>query len=207
MTTETMKANTGYDPATVARRLNDGGVALLPTDTNYALGCLPWDEAVCAQLYAIKQRPADKPLTLFVRNAAEGRVYADLTPEEEKLFNDLAERFWPGPLNMIVRSSLRAPKHKYFDAGSISLVCNRNRALMDLLDAVDGPLALTSANISGTAIDGLVSAELAAELFGEKIEVFVPTADSDSGTTQSSTIVSLVGGGLKVVRQGDVVVP
>ncbi|WP_045737611.1 L-threonylcarbamoyladenylate synthase [Xanthomonas sp. MUS 060] len=202
-----MKANTGYDPATVARRLNDGGVALLPTDTNYALGCLPWDEAVCAQLYAIKQRPADKPLTLFVRNAAEGRVYADLTPEEEKLFNDLAERFWPGPLNMIVRSSLRAPKHKYFDAGSISLVCNRNRALMDLLDAVDGPLALTSANISGTAIDGLVSAELAAELFGEKIEVFVPTADSDSGTTQSSTIVSLVGGGLKVVRQGDVVVP
>lgn len=204
MTTGMTLADTTYDPATAARSLRAGGVALLPTDTNYALGCLPQAEAVCARLYAIKQRPADKPLTLFVRNAAEGRSYADLSPEEEEIFNDLAGRFWPGPLNLIVRAGPRAPKHKYFDAKTISLVCNRNRALMDLLDAVDGPLALTSANISGTTVDGLVSADLAAELFGNKIDVFVPTVESASGTTQSSTIVSLVGGSLRIVRQGDV---
>ena len=74
------------------------------------------------------------------------------------------------------------------------------------MDAVGGPLALTSANISGTSIDGLVSAALAAELFGDKIEVFVPAVDSDTNTTQSSTIVSLLGGSLNVVRQGDIVV-
>ncbi|NDY92387.1 L-threonylcarbamoyladenylate synthase [Ideonella sp. TBM-1] len=179
---------------------------MLPTDTNYALGCLPQDEAVCARLYDIKQRPAEKPLTLFVRDAAEGMAYADLSPEEEVLFKDLAARFWPGPLNLIVSAGPKAPKHKYFDARTISLVCNRNSALRALLDAVDGPLAMTSANISGTTVDGLVSAALAAELFGDRIEVFVPPVDSDAGTTQSSTIVSLVGGRLEVVRQGDVVV-
>ncbi len=203
MTTGMILANTTYDPANAARSLRAGGVALLPTDTNYALGCLPQAEAVCARLYAIKQRPADKPLTLFVRNAAEGRSYADLSPEEEEVFNDLAGRFWPGPLNMIVRAGAHAPKHQYFDAETISLVCNRNRALMNLLDAVNGPLALTSANISGTNVDGLVSAELASELFGNKIDVFVPTLDSATDTTQSSTIVSLVGGSLRIVRQGD----
>ncbi|MCW5231582.1 L-threonylcarbamoyladenylate synthase [Verminephrobacter eiseniae] len=178
MTTGMIKAGITYNPATAARRLKEGGVALLPTDTNYALGCVPWEEAVCARLYAIKQRPPEKPLTLFVRNAAEGRAYADLSPEEETLFKNLAGRFWPGPLNLIVRSGPRAPRHKYFDANSISLVCNRNKALIDLLDAVGGPLALTSANISGTNIDGLVSAGLAAKLFGDKIEVFVPAVDS-----------------------------
>ena len=200
MTIGTTTAYTTYDPATAARRLKEGGIALLPTDTNYALACLPWNEAVCARLYAIKQRPADKPLTLFVRNSTEGRAYADLSPEEEQLFDELSSRFWPGPLNLIVRSGPRAPKHKYFDANSISLVCNRNKALMALMDAVGGPLALTSANI------GLVSAALAAELFGDKIEVFVPAVDSDTNTTQSSTIVSLLGGSLNVVRQGDIVV-
>ena len=197
---------TAYTPAMAAQRLKEGGVALLPTDTNYALGCLPQDEAVCARLYAIKRRPADKPLTLFVRNAQEGRAYADLSPEEEKLFDDLAGRFWPGPLNLIVRAGSRAPKHKYFDTNTISLVCNRNSALRALLDAVDGPLALTSANISGTAIDGLVSAEFASELFGDMIAVFVPAGDTAIETTQSSTIVSLVGNSLKVVRQGDLMV-
>jgi tRNA threonylcarbamoyl adenosine modification protein (Sua5/YciO/YrdC/YwlC family) len=195
-----------YDPTVAARRLKQGGVALLPTDTNYALGCAPWDEAVCGRLYAIKQRPADKPLTLFVRNAAEGRAYADLTPQEEALFDDLTRRFWPGPLNMIVRSGTRAPKHKYFDRNSISLVCNRNKALMQLMEALDGPLALTSANISGTSIDGLVSADQAAELFKGQVDVIVPPIDSGANTTQSSTIVSLLGGSVKVVRQGDVVV-
>ncbi|MES2937153.1 MAG: L-threonylcarbamoyladenylate synthase [Pseudomonadota bacterium] len=195
-----------YDPTVAARRLKEGGVALLPTDTNYGLGCVPWDEAVCARLYTIKRRPADKPLTLFVRSAAEGRAYADLTPQEEELFNDLTRRFWPGPLNMIVRSGARAPKHKYFDANSISLVCNRNKALMQLMEALGGPLALTSANISGTSIDGLVSAEQAAELFRGQVDVIVPPIDSGANTTQSSTIVSLVGGSVKVVRQGDVVV-
>ncbi len=205
-------ATTGYDVAAAARRLKEGGIALLPTDTNYALGCLPWSEAVCARLYAIKQRPADKPLTLFVRNDAEGRAYADLTPEEEAEFNDLTRRFWPGPLNVIVRSGARAPRHRFFDPASISLVCNRHPVLRELLEAVDGPLALTSANLSGTVVEGLVSADSAAQLFGDRIDVFVPAAAAaavsvatSSGITQSSTIVSLIGG-LKVVRQGDVVV-
>lgn len=204
MKTEMTLPNAAYDPAVAARSLRAGGVALLPTDTNYALGCLPHDEAVCAKLYAIKRRPAEKPLTLFVRHAAEGRSYADLTPQEEQVFKDLTGRFWPGPLNLIVRAGPRAPRHKYFDRTTISLVCNRNKALLDLLGAVDGPLALTSANISGASVEGLVSAELAAQWFGNKIDVFVPAVESKSETTQSSTIVSLVGGLLRIVRQGDV---
>ena len=52
----------------VVEHLQQGGVALVETDTNYALACLPWDEEICSKIYSIKKRPPEKPLTLFISN-------------------------------------------------------------------------------------------------------------------------------------------
>ncbi len=195
-----------YDPLTAAERLRSGGVALLPTDTNYALGCVPTNEAACARLYSIKNRPPEKPLTLFVRNAAEASLYADLAPAEKRLFDELTKRFWPGPINLVVPASARVPRHRFFDPHSVSLVCNRNRRLAQLLDALDGPLAMTSANVSGVNVDGLVTSESATAQFGGDVDVRVPADTAEMNTTCSSTIVRITDGRLEVVRQGDVIV-
>jgi L-threonylcarbamoyladenylate synthase len=194
------------EPHLAAAALRRGGVALLPTDTNYALGCLPDDEAACAKLYRIKRRPPEKPLTLFVRDADEARRYALLSPAEERLFAELTARFWPGPLNLIVPAGPRAPRHRFFDAHTLSLVCNRNAALTRLLHALGGPLALTSANVSGVAVNGLVSWDDAMAEFGTLVDVCVPDDDRAGHTTCSSTIVRITDGRVEVLRQGDVVI-
>lgn len=201
-----MSRHITYDVDTAAKRLQNGGVALLPTDTNYALGCIPWDESACSRLYKIKRRPPEKPLTLFVRDAEEAKLYAALTPAEEHLFDGLTGRFWPGPLNIIVPAGPAAPKHRYFDPGSVSVVCNRNKQLRYLLNAIDSALALTSANISGETVDGLVSYSEAVTLFGEHVDIVVPNDDLGSKTTMSSTIVRIASGKCEIVRQGDIVV-
>lgn len=195
-----------YDFAAAAQCMKQGGVALLPTDTNYALACSPWDEQACDKLYAIKQRPPEKPLTLFVRTPEEAREFANLSEEEEILFLNLTRRYWPGPLNVIVPANEHVPRHRYFDQHSVSLVCNHNPQLTALLNAVGSPLALTSANISGTSVDGLVSANDAESLFGSKVDVFIPVGTTSANTTCSSTIVRIVGGRVEVVRQGDIII-
>lgn len=200
-----MKSHT-YTPSIAADRLRAGGVALLPTDTNYAFGCIPENEDACARLYRIKNRPAEKPLTLFVRNAAEASIYANLTSAEKQLFDDLTKKFWPGPLNLIVPASDRVPRHRYFDAKTVSLVCNRNPQLRQLLDALDGPLALTSANESGVNVDGLVCSRSAVAQFGKMVDVCVPTGSEEKETTCSSTILRITDGQIVIVRQGDVTV-
>ncbi|MCW7538198.1 L-threonylcarbamoyladenylate synthase [Aquabacterium sp. A7-Y] len=190
----------------VAEAIARGGVALLPTDTNYALACDPWDEKACARLYEIKKRPPEKPLTLFVAGPDDAIPYTSLSGHELERFQKLARSFWPGPLNLIVPASPRAPKHRYFDRDSISIVCNANASLQAVLKACGHPLALTSANLSGVQVEGLITPQQAVELFGSQVDAIAPPAPAEPQTTRSSTIVRLGAQGLDVVRQGDLVI-
>jgi L-threonylcarbamoyladenylate synthase len=194
------------DFPTVAATIARGGVALVPTDTNYALACDPWNEQACARLFEIKRRPADKPLTLFVARPEEAFAYARLPAQDEPRFRQLSHAHWPGPLNMIVPASASAPRHRYFDPDTVSIVCNANEVLQGVLRACGHPLALTSANISGTQVEGLISPGLAESLFGHLVDVIAPPQVAAPRTTCSSTIVRLGPGRVDVVRQGDVVI-
>lgn len=182
--------------------LKRDGVLLVPTDTNYALAVDPWSIKACEKVYAIKQRDPAKPLTLFLSHPADIWHYVQLSDwQHEKL--QLLLKFLPGPLNLVLPKSAQAPDHQYIKEDSISLVCNTQPVLQELLNIWGRPLALTSANISGVEHAHLIDHQLAAMTFGDRVDFILPGGKTPP-TTTSSTIISLLDNQLSVLRQGDV---
>ena len=172
--------------------LGAGQAIVLPTDTVYGVGALPDRPAAIAAIFAAKGRPEDKALPV---------LGADLAAlEAVGTFDDsaalLAQRFWPGPLTLVLR---RAPGFTYdlggTDAATIAVRVPAYAPTLDLLRA-SGPLAVTSANRSGEAPAATV--DDARTALGHAIGVFI---DGGRVGGAPSTVVSLVEEPV-VLRQG-----
>lgn len=165
-----------------------------PTDTVYGVGVLAFSEAAIAGLYRLKQRPLDRGIPILLSDTADlPRVCRDI-PE---LALALIQRFWPGPLTLIVPRHPDLPQVIAPD-DTIAVRIPDNEIARSLIRASGGALATSSANLSSqppatsaaealTALDGLVAAVL------------------DGGPTpgnQPSTIVDCTGPELRLVRQG-----
>jgi len=128
-----------------------GGTLIFPTDTVYGIGCAPDDARAVAALFAAKRRPPDRPLSLHVARADDA---LHLVTELPRAVHVLMERFWPGPLTIIVRRAPHAIAAAALGGATIGLRCPDDEACNAILIST-GPLAATSANISGeTAYDG-----------------------------------------------------
>lgn len=124
--------------------LNNGGVVAFPTDTVYGLGALAFDENAVGALYEIKERGIEKAIPVLIGDITQlSRVATDI-PE---MAHRLAQHFWPGPLTMIL------PRSPFIPDAVTSLptvgVRIPNLASAQALLRLTGPMAVTSANISG----------------------------------------------------------
>src|SRR5215213_2999268 len=97
------------DPAVLQRAaavLRDGGLVAFPTETVYGLGAHALDPAAVERIYQAKGRPAYNPLIVHAADAAAARRLAARWPAAAER---LAERFWPGPLTLVVPRSPEIP--------------------------------------------------------------------------------------------------
>ncbi len=128
-----------------------GGTLIFPTDTVYGIGCDPSDATAVAAIFAAKRRPADKPLALHVAKSGDALPYVN---EVTTAAHALMEAFWPGALTIIVRRNPDFAAPAVAGGANIGLRCPDDDACRAILRAT-GPLAATSANISGmTPYDG-----------------------------------------------------
>jgi L-threonylcarbamoyladenylate synthase len=170
--------------------LRDGQVIAAPTETVYGLMAL-WKSATARQeIYRLKHRPADKRLQMLAPDV-ETAIRAGLKPNA--MLQKIAAAFWPGPLTVIVEAN---------DGDTIGLRIPNHPFILKLLHELGEPLAATSANLSGTPAAVTPSAAVA-NLDGR------PALLIDGGEVTvtggaSSTVVSIVGGDLKILRQGPV---
>ncbi|ELZ23181.1 hypothetical protein C475_16069 [Halosimplex carlsbadense 2-9-1] len=183
-----------------AECIRDGGVVVAPSDTNLALTLDPWNPEAVRRAYEIKDRPAHKPLTLFVRDPDDWRRYG--THDDPELVDALVDRFWPGPLNLVLSSTDRVSDERLQRDGTVAVGCLGNPTWRRLAALVDGPLAMTSANRSGTVDDDtLVDTDLAREHVGDGVDLII---DGEArGTTRASAILGLAGDP-ELLRRGDV---
>ncbi|MYW69317.1 Sua5/YciO/YrdC/YwlC family protein [Streptomyces sp. SID8379] len=199
MSAEIVDARDGAGLLRAGEALRAGAVVAAQTDTNYGVFCNPFLEDVCGRLYEMKRRDGGKPLTLFVSSPADwarwGRRPAGVDVDA------LVERFWPGPLNLVMEKREIVPDWVTSGRPTVSVVHNVSPVL-NLLSLYSGlPLAATSANISGTMDEGLVTFDIAREHIGDHCDLIV-RGEAPSKATRSSTIVSLLGTPA-VLRQGD----
>jgi len=193
-----------YGPEAIARAaelIADGWPVAVPTETVYGLAGDATNALAVARIYDAKGRPGFNPLIVHVAGLEEAeRLGAFSEPARAA-----AERWWPGPLTLVVplrEDAWLAPK---VTAGlsTIALRCPAAGAMQDLLRACDRPLAAPSANASGGISP--TSAEHVLEGLGGRIPLIV-----DGGRTQlglESTIVRFDGERPRLLRRGPVEIP
>lgn len=128
-----------------AKLIKSGMVVGVPTETVYGLGADASNPMAVKAVFAAKGRPADNPLIVHICSITTVKMIAHNVPE---LFYRLAEKFWPGPLTMIVPKNRIIP---YETSGGLETVGIRmpSHPVMRELIALSGPIAAPSANISG----------------------------------------------------------
>lgn len=172
--------------------LRAGGLVAFPTETVYGLGADASSAKAVARLYAAKGRPADHPVIVHFADAARAFEWAREVPEPARR---LAERFWPGPLTLILKRSERAKDFVTGGQDSVGLRVPSHSVAQELLREFGGGVAAPSANLFGN-----VSATTAAHVRDEmKVDLVLDGGASEVGI--ESTIVDLSSGAV-LLRPG-----
>lgn len=123
-----------------------GGVLVYPTETLYAIGCSGLDEAAAARVFALKNRDHSKPLPLIIAETEQLSLITNWMPDD--LF-ELGQRFWPGPLSVLVPTLPGLPPQIQDRRGLTSVRVTPHPVAAELARRTGVPLVATSANISG----------------------------------------------------------
>ena len=178
--------------ALVQARLDEGRAVVVPTDTVYGLAARPDDHRAMDEVFELKAAP---PNARWPCSSPRPPRPARSRAASTTGFTRLAERYWPGPLTLVVPRRAGLGYHLGADEATIGLRCPNHRFVRALAAAV-GPIATTSANRHGRPTPATAAA-VAAELGDVSLVV-----DGGGLGTVASTVVSLVGSQIEVLRTG-----
>lgn len=191
-----LKINDDNAVVEAAKVLHAGGVVMHPTETCYGFAVDVGNANALAKLYKLKGRDANKPVSILVKDLEMAKRYGEFSDKALSL----AEKFWPGPLTILVPRSLNLSEN--FNKGQefVGIRCPSHDFSRELVKVFGGPVTTTSANVSGEP--PLYEAEL--ESFGELAdEIDLVVDGGEIPFNKPSTIVKVVGDNVEVIRQGD----
>jgi tRNA threonylcarbamoyl adenosine modification protein (Sua5/YciO/YrdC/YwlC family) len=181
-----------------AEQIRAGHVLGMPTDTFYGLAADPFNLRAVERVYEIKMRSRHKPLSLLIEHMDQAQEFARPLPED---FYILAQRFWPGPLTMIVPAASHLPLKVTANTGNVALRVPAAEIPLAVVKAAGIPITATSANLSGAA--ECTTAEQVRDQLQERISIIVDGGPSPRA--ELSTIVHFDGDGCwRVLREGAV---
>ena len=169
-----------------ADALLSGKIVAFPTETVYGLGVCSDNSAAIDNLYNVKQRSKDKRLSIMIAKPEEVTKHVKQIPLIAK---KLISAFWPGPLTIILELD---------DKSTVGLRNPDNRVIRDLINAVEIPIASTSANISGMA--PAIDAQQVITNFSDKIDIVLDGGPAEAGSP--STIIKICDETFEIIRHG-----
>ena len=195
MSTEVLLATEAGAVRRAAEALADGDIVAVPTDTVYGLAVDPTQPKAVARLFALKGRPDDVPLPILVAGPEQVDLVAGALGPAATV---LAARFWPGPLTLVV------PKHPALPEAVSTLptvgVRQPDHPVAQALLTLTGPLAVTSANLSGQASATTAEAVLA-QLAG-RIDLLLDGGPTPGGV--ASTVIDCTAEPPVILRPGPI---
>jgi L-threonylcarbamoyladenylate synthase len=195
MKTEVISAQDPQAVRYAADVLRHDGLVAFPTDTVYGVGALVFHEAAVQRLYRVKGRSTDKAIAVLVAHHADlPNIAGALTASAHQV----AQKFWPGPLTLVVARHPRLPKA--VSALPTVGVRQPDHPVVAQLLALTGPLAVTSANRSGEP-NTLTAQEVLAQLEG-RIDLILDGGRVNGGVP--STVVDVTGSEPVILRAGPV---
>jgi L-threonylcarbamoyladenylate synthase len=181
----------------VVASLNNGNVVALPTDTFYGLAVDPVNLKAVDRIYDLKTRARHKPLSLLIAEVAQAY---EIARQLDSAFDRLAEKFWPGPLTIVVKAGSKLPLRVTANTGNLALRVPEAAIPRAVVSRLGLPITATSANLHGHPECAYASG--VQEQLGDQIPLIIdggPTA-----RTIATTIVDLSGGGNSwmILREG-----
>lgn len=175
--------------------LLSGGLVAFPTDTVYGIGALAFDGKAIESIYAAKDRPMEKAIPVLIGEVEDMPKVAEEIPV---FAATLIARFWPGPLTVLVPKKPTLPQA--VSATSTVGVRVPDHDIARALLRLAGPMAVTSANISGQP-SPTNAQEVFAQL-GGRIAMILDGGETPGGIP--STLVDCTGSEIKVLREGPI---
>lgn len=177
-----------------AARIREGQLVAFPTETVYGLGADALDARAVARIFELKGRPASSPLIV---HAASIEMVRGLVSEWPEQAHELASRYWPGPLTLVLPKSPAIPGIVTAGLPTVGVRVPAHPIALRLIESAGVPIAAPSANpfthLSPTTAQHVV------DEFGDAVPVL------DGGPSKigiESTVISLAGGRLTLLRPG-----
>ena len=193
MQTRILPAESDEAIDSAVRILQAGGLVAFPTDTVYGVGALAFNGPAVESIYIAKDRPNEKAITVLLANKTELEKVAFAVPE---IARRLAVRFWPGPLTLVLPKQPTLPESVSATA-TVAVRVPDHTVARDLLRAA-GPMAVTSANISGQP--NTTTAQDVFAQMKDRVPLILDGGKTPGGLP--STIVDCTQNELVIVRAG-----
>ena len=184
-------------PRISAEIIQKGGLVAIPTETVYGLGANGLNPNAVAKIFEAKGRPQDNPLILHVSETKEIENFCHSIPEAAYR---LAEKFWPGPLTMVLPARDSVPKCTTSGLPTVAVRCPDNAVTREIIRLSGCPIAAPSANISGKP--STTTAEHVMHDHNGKIDAVVDGGPCRVGL--ESTIVDLTEDRPRLLRPGGI---
>jgi L-threonylcarbamoyladenylate synthase len=175
--------------------LQAGGLIAFPTDTVYGVGALAFDEKAVKSIYVAKDRPNEKAIPVLLGDAEDiDQTASNIPPMARRL----AAQFWPGPLTLVIPKKATLPE-AVSATDTVGVRVPDNPTVRSLLRSA-GPMAVTSANISGR-LSPSTAQEVYAQL-GGRIDLILDGGKTPGGV--ASTVVDCTGTIPVILREGPI---
>ncbi len=197
METLLLSAAAPETPQIAADIIKKGGLVAIPTETVYGLGANGLDEQAVIKIFEAKGRPQDNPLILHVAEPTEMEKFCHDIPKSAYL---LAEKFWPGPLTMVLPARDIVPRRTTAGLDTVAVRCPDNDTTRQIIRLSGVPIAAPSANISGKP--STTTAQHVLHDHNGKIDAIVDGGPCRVGV--ESTIVDLTDERPRLLRPGGI---
>ena len=201
MQTKTLRINPARPQLSMirqaARLIRNGEVVAFPTETVYGLGADALNPSAVKKIFEAKGRPADNPLIVHIHDREDLKRLASDIPE---ITEKIIEKFWPGPLTIVLKKSKTVPKITTGGMNTVAIRMPKNKIASLLIKESGVPLAAPSANFFGRPSPTLAK-HVSADLAG-RIRMIL-----DGGMTRigiESTVIDLTGKTPMLLRPGGV---
>ncbi len=186
------------DITLAAKLINDGEVVGMPTETVYGLGADATNEDAVRKIFAAKNRPCDNPLIVHISKL---EMITDIASAIPDMVYTLAEKFWPGPLTMIMPKSESIPMVTSGGLDTVGIRFPSHNVALALIDKCGKPLAAPSANLSGSPSP--TTAQRVFEDMNGRIPAIIDGGECEVGV--ESTVISFdADGTIRILRPGKI---
>jgi len=183
-----------------AEIIRKGELIAFPTETVYGLGANALDPEAVKKIFLAKGRPSDNPLIIHIAKKEQLSEIAKMKPSKKKLAEKVIQRFWPGPLTIILEKTEKIPFKVTGGLNTVAVRMPKNEIALKLINYSKVPIAAPSANLSGKPSGTCL--EDVFEDFNGKISGIIKSKSCEIGL--ESTVVDLTGEKPILLRPGGI---